>query len=416
LELRRINWLKSQPGATKPAIAPDYPQQVVPGILKILGPNCQFGAKPGFCMVKCNQCASMVFPDQSLPPEERLAALRIADANFNRATEALRVLEEYCRFGLDDGHLTRCWKELRHSLASVQATIPAPELLTSRNTTADVGLAVKTKQELSRNSIRHVAQASCKRLEQALRSLEEYAKLLDWPVREFEALRYQTYTLEKATLLTAECQQKLAGARLYVLLDGGDSAESFEMRALEICRGGADIVQLRDKKLADRELLERALLLRRVTKTCGTIFIMNDRPDLAVLSAADGVHVGQEELSVQDVRRIVGPEMLVGLSTHTIEQARQAVLAGASYIGCGPTFPSATKHFTTFPGLDFLREVAAEISLPAFAIGGITRDNVGEVLRTGMKRVAVGGAIDTTVGNVRTAVQMLRNNICNKLS
>jgi len=120
---------------------------------------------------------------------------------------------------------------------------------------------------------------------------------------------------------------------------------------------------------------------------------MNDRPDLAVLACADGVHVGQKELDVRDVRRIVGPNLLIGVSTHTIEQARQAVLDGANYIGCGPTFPSGTKYFDHFPGLDFLRQVAAEISLPAFAIGGITRENLADVLATGFTRVAVGGAM-----------------------
>ena len=328
-------------------------------------------------------------------PTDRVAALRIMDANFNRATEALRVLEEYCRFGLDDGHLTKCWKELRHSLAKIQSTIPAQDLLTSRDTTADVGTTVKTEQELSRSSLRHVAQASCKRLEQAMRSLEEYAKVLGLPAREIESLRYRSYTLEKATLVTAESQQKLEKARLYVLMYGGDSAETFEKRALEICQNGAHVVQLRDKKLLDRELLDRARILRRISRECGTLFIMNDRPDLAVLSAADGVHVGQDELVIQDVRRIVGPEMLVGVSTHNIKQARQAVLSGASYLGCGPTVPSGTKHFDSFPGLAFLREVAAEISLPAFAIGGITLENIREVLGTGMKRMAVGGAVTT---------------------
>src|SRR5260221_6532290 len=170
-----------------------------------------------------------------------LAALRILDANFNRATEALRVLEEYCRFGLDDGHLTKCWKELRHSLAKIQSSIPPQDLLTSRDTATDVGTSVKTVQELSRTSIRHVAQASCKRLEQALRSLEEYAKVLGLPAREIEALRYQTYTLEKATLLTADSQQQLAAARLYVLLDGCSSPPELESKAREICQAGVDI-------------------------------------------------------------------------------------------------------------------------------------------------------------------------------
>jgi thiamine-phosphate pyrophosphorylase len=130
---------------------------------------------------------------------------------------------------------------------------------------------------------------------------------------------------------------------------------------------------------------------------------MNDRPDLAVLAQADGVHLGQEELSVKDARRIVGPEMLIGVSTHSIKQARQAVLDGANYIGVGPTFPSTTKNFETFPGLDLLRAVATEIRLPAFAIGGITLENLPQVLATGIQRVAMSGAI-TGIENPENSV------------
>jgi thiamine-phosphate pyrophosphorylase len=120
---------------------------------------------------------------------------------------------------------------------------------------------------------------------------------------------------------------------------------------------------------------------------------MNDRPDLAAVCHADGVHLGQEDLSVKDARTIVGADALIGVSTHTIEQARQAVLDGANYIGVGPTFPSGTKHFENFPGLEFLRAVAAEIRLPAFAIGGITPANLPQVLSTGITRIAVSGTI-----------------------
>jgi len=134
---------------------------------------------------------------------------------------------------------------------------------------------------------------------------------------------------------------------------------------------------------------------------------MNDRPDLAALSRADGVHVGQDELSVKDARSIVGPEALVGVSTHSIEQARQAVLEGANYLGVGPTFPSDTKQFEKFPGLDLLRQVGAEIRLPAFAIGGITTENLPEVLATGMTRVAVSGAIAAAAEPVAAAKEFL---------
>jgi thiamine-phosphate pyrophosphorylase len=146
------------------------------------------------------------------------------------------------------------------------------------------------------------------------------------------------------------------------------------------------------------------------------LVILNDRPDIAALARADGVHLGQNELSVHDARQIVGPDMLVGVSAHSIEQARQAVLDGASYLGCGPTFPSGTKHFDRFPGLDFLRQVAAEIALPAFAIGGVTPENLPQVLATGIRRIAIGGAIAVAVDPSLVIKQILAQVICDSNS
>ena len=156
---------------------------------------------------------------------------------------------------------------------------------------------------------------------------------------------------------------------------------------------GVDVLQLRDKSLDARTLLARASLVRQITRGTGTLLIINDRADIAAACGADGVHLGQEDLPLHEARLIVGTGALIGVSTHSIEQARQAVLDGADYIGCGPTFPSATKEFDHFPGLPFLRQVAAETSLPAFAIGGITLENLPQVVDTGMKRVAVASAV-----------------------
>lgn len=123
------------------------------------------------------------------------------------------------------------------------------------------------------------------------------------------------------------------------------------------------------------------------------LFIVNDRPDIARLVGADGVHLGQDDLPVADARRIVGPDTLIGVSTHSVAQVRKAVLDGADYLGVGPTFPSRTKAFDAFPGLAFVREAAAETSLPAFALGGIGPDNVQDVVAAGLRRVAVSSTI-----------------------
>ena len=200
----------------------------------------------------------------------------------------------------------------------------------------------------------------------------------------------------RATTLTETGRKRRQSAQLYVLLDGRSSVDEFGRLVTSLIEGQVDVIQLRDKRLADGALLERARLLRRLTRSHGPLFIMNDRPDLALLAEADGVHVGQEELSVKDVRALLGGDALIGVSTHDLDQARRAVLDGAGYLGCGPTFPSATKSFSEFPGLDFLRAVGREIGLPAFAIGGIDQANVDQVCATGVLRVAVSHSVVET--------------------
>lgn len=328
------------------------------------------------------------------PPAETIGALRVLDAAWNRAREGLRVVEDFCRFVLDDRHLTRELKQLRHDLTAALAAVPPSDRLAARETQADVGTQVSTSAEQCRRGSGEVLAANFVRLQEGLRSLEEFGKILDPDLAgRLKQLRYRSYTLQRAAQITLASGERLANARLYVLIDGRESAGQFAALVGSLVNAGVHIVQLRDKKLDDRRLLDRARLLRELTSGTATLFIMNDRPDLAVLAHADGVHVGQEELSVKEVRTIVGPRTLIGVSTHSFDQARQAVLDGADYIGVGPTFPSGTKQFERFPGVELLRQVACEIRLPAFAIGGITRENLAEVLATGMRRVAVSGAI-----------------------
>jgi thiamine-phosphate pyrophosphorylase len=350
-----------------------------------------------------------------VPPaaSEQTAALRIIDAAANRAREGLRVVEDYLRFVLDDRHLTELCKQLRHDLTGSLEKVPMEHRLVSRDTQADVGTTLTTSGEQTRADIRDVLRANFARLQESLRSLEEFGKLLDESLAaSFKQMRYRTYTLQRAADITQRSLERLAAVRLYVLVDGRSTTEEFDRLVRSLIAAGVDAIQLRDKKLDDRALLDRARCLREATQNTPSLFIMNDRADLAVLARADGVHVGQEELSIKDARTIVGPEMLIGVSTHSIEQARQAVLDGASYMGVGPTFPSGTKSFTQFPGLDVLRQVAAEIRLPAFAIGGIEQKNVDDVLATGVRRIAVSGAVLGAVDPAEAARQLQSRLFC----
>ncbi len=352
----------------------------------------------------------------------RVGLLRILDAAANRAGEAVRVVEDHARFVLNDAGLMRECKEMRHALAAALAVLPPAERLAARDTTGDVGTEISTPSEGRRIDVDDVANANLRRLQESLRSLEEYGKVLDPELgRACEQLRYRSYTLQKqfaervghlvrgavepSTL--DDRRSRLAAAKLYVLIDGRSSPEDFAALVEQLVAAGVDILQLRDKTRDDRTLLARARQLRTATAGTQTLFIMNDRPDLAVLADADGVHVGQEELSVAETRTIVGRERLVGVSTHSIEQARQAVADGADYLGVGPTFPSGTKQFAEFPGLGFVAAVAGEIELPGFAIGGIDASNVAEVRKAGVHRVAVGGAI-LNQADAPAAVERLR--------
>ncbi len=341
--------------------------------------------------------------------------LRIVDAAANRASEGLRVVEDYVRFGLDDAFLTAQLKNLRHEIASIINRIPNAQRLAARETTTDVGTELTTPTEQSRSDWTAIMTANWKRLQEALRTLEESCKMISTELAQrCEQFRYRSYTLEKATGNLAQAIDRLSDCRLYVLITGAENEDTFIQQIRQLALANVDVIQLRDKHLDDRQLLQRGRLLRQTLQelqlTRLPLFVMNDRPDLAVLCQADGVHVGQSELPVSVVRQIVGSTMLIGVSTHSVEQAQQAVLDGASYIGVGPTFPSQTKSFAQFTGLELLQSVAAQIKLPAFAIGGITLQNLPQVLSTGFQRVAVSAAIQQAADPMQ-AIQLFRQQL-----
>jgi len=182
-----------------------------------------------------------------------------------------------------------------------------------------------------------------------------------------------------------------------------------------VLAGGAAAVQVREKALADGALLARA---RRVAEAChaaGALCIVNDRPDVAALAATDGVHVGADDLPVGAARRIVGPNRIVGASTHSARQALAAAEAGADYIGCGPMFPSTTKPQEVIPGPALCREVTQKVGLPVMAIGGITPENADEVLAAGTRWLAVSAAV-CSADDPEAATRRLKGVICQALN
>jgi thiamine-phosphate pyrophosphorylase len=341
---------------------------------------------------------------------EQICLGRILDAAANRAREALRVLEDYCRFTLNDAILSGELKRLRHELAAALAVLPDHHLLEARETERDVGRELTASGEESRQSLEAVLRANCKRLQEALRSLEEFGKVRSSELgQRLEKLRYESYTLERAIALGARARERLAKVRLCVLITESACAGPMDRIIQEAAAGGAGMIQLREKDLNDKELLESARKVRQWTSQAGVLFIVNDRPDIAFLANADGVHLGQDDMPVMEARQILGPDRLIGVSTHSLDQVRQAVLDGANYIGVGPMFPSGTKDFPEFPGLDFVREAIGLTSLPAFAIGGISVENVNQAAAVEVQRIAVSQAVCQAVNPSGVAQEILRH-------
>lgn len=199
--------------------------------------------------------------------------------------------------------------------------------------------------------------------------------------------------------LGAERRQRLSAARLYLVCDADPGGRGLADVLRAAIAGGVDIVQLRDKQLGDEELVAVANAARALCERLGALLIVNDRPLVARESGADGVHVGQEDMPVEQARELLGPDMLIGLSTHAsseIDAATASTSDGAplvDYIGVGPVHETPTKLGRAAVGVELVSYAAAHAAVPFFAIGGLDAENVGDVLAAGATRVVVLRAI-----------------------
>jgi thiamine-phosphate pyrophosphorylase len=323
---------------------------------------------------------------QSWNKQVQPALCRILDANLDRAREGLRIIEEWCRFGLDSAELAEECKQLRQELAQWHTM----ELRLSRNTPGDLGTELTHPQEERREGIDSVLQANFCRIEEALRVLEEYGKIYhpDMGVS-FKQMRYRVYTLE-SRLLAYRRYQLLDDAYLYLVTSPSDKMFSIVEAALQ---GGLKLVQYRDKQNDDETRLQNAEKLSQLCHRYDALFIMNDRVDLAIASNADGVHLGQKDIPISLARQLLGPQRIIGRSTTNPQEMQKAIDAGADYIGVGPVYETPTKADKPPAGLEYVRHAAENCSIPWFAIGGIDMNNFDDVMSIGGERIAVVRAI-----------------------
>jgi len=340
------------------------------------------------------------------------AVYRILDANFNRAREALRVMEDFCRFGLNDAALSGRVKEVRHKLCGYISQLETSKLLCSRDSQGDVGRNLKVRGQLERLSLGDCFTAAAKRLPEALRTMAEAAQTFDPELADrIESLRFEAYTLEKSIYLAQQGREKFRPVRLYVLIDVDNQKQDAEVLNLagRCVKGGADCLQLRAKGVSDMRFLSLACRFAELCNDAGIISIINDRPDIALMSKADGVHLGQEDLPAEQVRRLADRPVIVGVSTHSMEQLEAAIAAGCDYVGIGPVFDSPTKTGVAPAGLEYVCQAIERLknhSIGTVAIGGICLENIRQVLDTGARTIAICSAISKASDVEQTCRQL----------
>ncbi len=336
---------------------------------------------------------------------------RLLDANLNRASEGLRVLEDVSRFLTEDPALSMELREVRHALAQLARPLDV-RLLSSRDSIADVGRETGVRVTGERDLL-SVIRANAKRAEESLRVMEELARipevqsLLDCSV--VERLRYAAYDLERRLSGRVLRVQRVAQVRgLYVVVDReAAGSRSLVFLAAEAIDGGALVIQLRDKVGERSEVYREALELNRLCVEKHALFIMNDYADIAVAVGAAGLHIGQQDLPLEQVRRLLPIDTIVGVSCDDSESVSRALADGADYIAVGAVFPTSQKAGAQPLGLEVVTSARRQVGcVPLVAIGGIDLQNVASVIAAGADSVAVIGAVTMQPDVRRAAAEM----------
>ncbi|MHC4462101.1 MAG: thiamine phosphate synthase [Planctomycetota bacterium] len=341
------------------------------------------------------------------------AVYRIIDANFNRAREAIRVIEDFCRFALNSAPLTKRAKQLRHELSAAIDRLDAGRLISSRDTPGDVGIYRTVDKQLQRTNLEECFTAGCKRLTEALRTLAEITQTLNRPVAGIiEKLRYAAYTLEKDIVVFSEPAEKFKRVGLYVIISSSLPTDVLSLTHRCVA-GGADCIQLRAKDADDDKLFAMAVEFVQICRAGDVLSIINDRADIAVVAGADGVHLGQNDLPIEQARKLQLAPLIIGKSTHSFEQLGAACKEHPTYVSFGPVFATKIKPSAKPVGLEYVREGTEKLGdtgVGHVAIGGVTLDNVEEVLKAGAGAIAVCAAV-TEAADPRAACRALKQKI-----
>ncbi len=334
-------------------------------------------------------------------------AKRIIDVNLNRACEGLRVLEDIVRFACNNEQLMLTIKGKRHILRTLFSERIRGSTI-ERDAEHDVGKKPSLIEE-KRNNLFDTFTHNAKRVEESLRSLEEVAKLFDiQKARNIKSMRFAVYTIEKEMQALLLSGKGLGKEGIYVVLPERKRTALITL-VKRINSSPVAAVQLRSKSLSDSHLLLMAKSMRAITAKKKIPFIINDRVDIALAAGADGVHLGQNDIPVKDVKKITDFSFIVGVSTHSIDEALRAENDGADYIAFGSIFETSSKESAIIQGIQRLKELRKKVSIPLVAIGGINDRNIQGISSAGADYAAVLSFVSDAKNPDRAVKKLYKN-------
>jgi len=318
------------------------------------------------------------------------------DANINRGIEGIRVCEDIFRFSVKN-ILSAEFKNLRHRITEIISVMPSGTLLNGRDVLHDEQKFVNTFSEMKRESVKDIFRSNVRRAIEAARVIEEFSKSIHPDIASgFQEIRFSLYDLEKRGWMLLEknmLMQKFMFS-LYTIIDSAFvPAERMAETSRILADSGADIIQLRMKDVSDREYLSMSEKIAGICSRANVLFIVNDRVDIALLSGAHGLHLGQDDIPVAAARSLSGDSLVTGISACSVAEASSG--SDADYIAIGPVFPTSSKDGSMLNGvgIETVKEVCGITDKPVVAIGGISELNAGILMEAGVSSLSVISAL-----------------------
>jgi len=336
---------------------------------------------------------------------EDLRIYQIIDANLDRAREGLRVLEDWARFGLSKEKYVEKIKNFRQILGKNHLEVYKK----SRNYIDDQCKGLTHQEQIKRKTPYQIISSNAGRVQEALRVIEEFSRLHNHELSQIASeIRYEIYTLEIDLLSLSKrnkSEEILKENDLYVITDQKDNLLGI---IEDILIAGVKIIQHRFKNGTDKDHLEEAIKIKSLCERYNSLFIINDRVDIALASNADGIHLGQDDLDLRTARKLLGYSKIIGISVNNEIDISNAIKDGCDYIGIGPVFKTSTKKDKKPLGIKKIKTLTKDLNIPWFAIGGIKSNNISYLKRNGFKKVALVSQLMNSEDPKEDAIMILK--------